>query len=59
MTKALSTGLEKPCRFRPKGDLNEHLGRHETATGPLPSDTLNLRKDQLDGDNVTELGKSF
>jgi transposase InsO family protein len=29
-----STGLEKPCRFRTKGGLNEHLGRHESVTGP-------------------------
>ncbi len=27
----LSTRQEKPRRFR----LNEHLGRHESATGPL------------------------
>jgi hypothetical protein len=26
--------LEKPCRFRTKGGLNEHMGRHQTATGP-------------------------
>jgi hypothetical protein len=24
----------KPCRLRTKGGLNEHLGRHECATGP-------------------------
>ena len=27
-------GLEKPCRLRTKSGLNEHLGRHENATGP-------------------------
>jgi len=31
----LSTGLEKPCRLRTEGGLNEHLGRHESATGPV------------------------
>jgi len=35
MAPPFSTGLEKPGRFRTKGGLNEHLGRHESATGPL------------------------
>jgi hypothetical protein len=26
--------MEKPCRFREKGGLNEHLERHESAAGP-------------------------
>ena len=26
--------MEKPRRFQTEGGLNEHLGRHETATGP-------------------------
>jgi drug/metabolite transporter (DMT)-like permease len=26
--------LEKPRRFRTEGGLNEHLGRHESGTGP-------------------------
>ena len=30
----LSTGLEKPCRLRTKGGLNEHSERHESGTGP-------------------------
>ncbi|MDG1457212.1 MAG: hypothetical protein P8Q92_04775, partial [Pseudoprimorskyibacter sp.] len=30
----LSIGLEKPRRFRKESGLNEHLGRHETVTGP-------------------------
>jgi len=29
--------LEKPRRFRTQGGLNEHLGRHESATGPVQS----------------------
>ena len=33
-SKALSIGLEKPGRLRAKGGLNEHLGRHKSATGP-------------------------
>ncbi len=31
----LSTGVEKRCRLRTKGGLNEHSGRHETVTGPI------------------------
>ena len=31
---ALSTGLEKRCRFREESGLNEHLGRNKSATGP-------------------------
>jgi len=27
--------MEKPCRLRTEGGLNEHLGRHESVTGPL------------------------
>ena len=34
-TPPLSTGLEKPCRIRTQGSLNEHLERHETATDPV------------------------
>ncbi|MBR2575264.1 MAG: hypothetical protein IKE14_13150, partial [Loktanella sp.] len=32
---ALSTGLEKPGRFRTEGGLKEHLGRHKNVTGPI------------------------
>lgn len=31
---ALSTGMEKPCRIRTQGGLNEHVERHESETGP-------------------------
>ncbi|MBQ4827444.1 hypothetical protein J4729_23290, partial [Leisingera sp. HS039] len=31
----LSTRLEKPGRIRTESGLNEHLGRHETASGPF------------------------
>lgn len=27
--------LEKPCRIREKGGLNEHLERNESGTGPV------------------------
>jgi transposase-like protein len=30
--------LEKPRRFRTGGSLNEHRGRHQTATGPIAKD---------------------
>ena len=36
-TAARSIGLEKPGRLRMDSGLNEHLGRHETAKGPLRS----------------------
>jgi hypothetical protein len=39
----LSIGLEKPRRFRKESGLNENLGRHESATGPLYT-ALALRK---------------
>jgi hypothetical protein len=32
-----SARLEKPCRFRTQGSLNEHLKRHESVAGPSTS----------------------
>jgi hypothetical protein len=29
--------MQKPRRFRKESGLNEHLGRHESATGPFCS----------------------
>ena len=34
-SKALSTGLAEPGRLRTESGLNEHLGRHKYATGPV------------------------
>jgi len=42
----LSTGLEKPRRFRKESGLNEHLERHKNATGPV-------RKPRLPSVNVS------
>ena len=33
--QALSLGLEKPGRLRTESGLNEHLERHDYATGPI------------------------
>ena len=35
--------MEKPGRVRTEGGLNEHLGRHESVTGPFVV-ALGLRK---------------
>ncbi|MEQ5872871.1 hypothetical protein J4E08_23820, partial [Sagittula sp. NFXS13] len=54
-TPTLSVGLEKPCRVRAEGGLNEHLGRHESATGP---DLVRLML-ALDFDEVHATAESF
>ena len=44
--------MEKPCRFGTKGGLNEHQGRHKSATGPQ----VIVRDKDTDGEIEKDIG---